>query len=225
MSCGGGSGDGGGGGEEPVDCVVSQFSDWTGGAWSQCVNNTQSRTETRTRTILTQPANGGLACPALTETRTATQSCTVTPGSGLDSRPNNMACVAPARTTGSSTLTMPRAFPNLTFFKPVAMVQAPGDNSRWFVLEQNGIIRVFANNESVTTSQVFLDIEDRVLELSQGESGLLGLAFHPNWPTNNHVYVNYTLPPLGAIRSITSEFTSPDGGLTLNPNSTIHEVP
>ena len=35
LSCGGSSGDGGGGGQEPVDCVVSAFSDWTGGAWSR----------------------------------------------------------------------------------------------------------------------------------------------------------------------------------------------
>jgi len=218
MSCGGGSGGDGGGGA-PVDCVVSQFSDWTGGAWSQCVNNSQSRQETRTRTILTPPANGGLACPTLTETRTETRSCTTNPASGLDARPSNMACVAPARTTGSSTLTMPRAFPNLTFEEPVAMKQAPGDNSRWFVVEQNGIIRVFANNESTTTSQVFLNITDRVLQLGQSEAGLLGLAFHPNFATNGRVYVNYTQPPLGSLRSITSEFTSPDGGLTLNPNS------
>lgn len=47
----------------PVDCVVSEW-----GAWGACTNGTR----TRTRTIVTQPANGGAACPPLTET----QSCT-----------------------------------------------------------------------------------------------------------------------------------------------------
>jgi hypothetical protein len=63
----------------PVDCVVSAWSAWTGGTWSACVNGAQTRQETRTRTVLTQPANGGAACPALTEPRTATQPCIVTP--------------------------------------------------------------------------------------------------------------------------------------------------
>lgn len=59
----------------PVDCVVSAFSAWTGGAWGACTSGSQTRAETRTRTITTQPANGGAACPALTESRTATQAC------------------------------------------------------------------------------------------------------------------------------------------------------
>lgn len=44
----------------PVDCVVSDWSDW-----SECVEGTQ----TRTRTIITSPEHGGMACPVLTETR------------------------------------------------------------------------------------------------------------------------------------------------------------
>ena len=37
-----------------------------------------------------------------------------------------------------------------------------------------------------------MDIDDRVFQLSQTEAGMLGLAFHPNFPTNNRVYVNYS---------------------------------
>ena len=53
------------------------------GQWSTCTAGSQSRTESRTFTVTQQPANGGTACPdPLTQTRTATQSCTVTqPGS------------------------------------------------------------------------------------------------------------------------------------------------
>jgi hypothetical protein len=65
---------------QPVDCVVSAWSAWQPtSSWSTCTNGAQSRTEQRTRTILTQPSGGGLACPALTETRTVTQSCTSSP--------------------------------------------------------------------------------------------------------------------------------------------------
>lgn len=62
-----------------VDCVVSDWTMQSATNWSSCVNSTQTRTETWTRTITTQPANGGAACPALTETRTGSQSCTSPP--------------------------------------------------------------------------------------------------------------------------------------------------
>jgi len=81
-------------------------------------------------------------------------------GSGLDVRPNNQTCLAPDRTAASSTVSTPRAFSNLIFASPVAMMQAPSDSSRWFLVEQQGLIRVFNNNPAVTQAQVgtFLDI-------------------------------------------------------------------
>jgi len=111
-----------------------------------------------------------------------------------------------------------QVFPSLpAFTEPVQMLQAPGDNSRWFVLEKPGIIRVFdATNPNVATTQVFLDIRSRVVQLGQCECGLLGLAFHPDFPANRRVYINYNDPQ---FRSITSEFMTPDGGLTLDPAS------
>lgn len=61
-----------------VSCQVSSWSDWQATtAWSACVNDRRTRSEQRTRSILTPPSNGGQACPALTETRTASQSCSV----------------------------------------------------------------------------------------------------------------------------------------------------
>ncbi len=97
------------------------------------------------------------------------------------------------------------------------MLQAPGDATRWFVLEQAGLVRAFANNAAVNATQAFLDIRGRVF--NSGEAGLLGMALHPNFATNGRAYVNYSASVGGSIRSVTSEFTSPDGGLTLNPNS------
>ena len=64
-----------------------------------------------------------------------------------------------------------------------------GDGSgRLFILEQDGLIRIFQNGNLLATS--FLDIRDRVL--SGGERGLLGLAFHPQYAQNGYFYVNYT---------------------------------
>jgi uncharacterized repeat protein (TIGR03806 family) len=45
------------------------------------------------------------------------------------------------------------------------------------------------------------------------------LAFHPDFPADPRAFVNYIRNNGGQLQSITSEFTSPDNGLTLNPNS------
>ena len=58
-----------------VDCVVSAWSFQSAPEWSTCTGGQQSRTETWARTVITQPSHGGAACPALTEQRVATQSC------------------------------------------------------------------------------------------------------------------------------------------------------
>lgn len=83
----------------PVNCTVSPWSAWSGGAWSVCVNGSQTRQETRTRTVVTQPANGGLACPALTETRTASQACSATTGAAT------LSWTPPTRRTNGTALT------------------------------------------------------------------------------------------------------------------------
>lgn len=61
--------------QPPVDCVVSPWGPPTDPAWLGCTDARQTRAVIRTRSIVTQPANGGLACPALTETTTETRTC------------------------------------------------------------------------------------------------------------------------------------------------------
>jgi glucose/arabinose dehydrogenase len=109
-----------------------------------------------------------------------------------------------------------RVFQNLTFTMPVAMLQAPNDSTRWFVVEQGGRAHVFDNDAGVPGSSTFVDITGRVA--SGGEMGLLGMAFHPDFPTNPRVYLSYTNATAGRVSRI-SEFTSVDNGLTLDPSS------
>lgn len=83
------------------------------------------------------------------------------------------------------------AFPGLSFNRPVDL-QFPNDNSnRLFVVEQQGIIYSFSNDESENIKTVFLDIQDRV-DNTGSEEGLLGLAFHPDYQNNGYFYVDYT---------------------------------
>jgi glucose/arabinose dehydrogenase len=77
---------------------------------------------------------------------------------------------------------------------PVYVTSAHDNSNRLFVVEQPGTIRVLASGASATT--LFLDITSKVL--FNGEQGLLGLAFHPQFATNGRFFVNYTRVPDGA---------------------------
>ncbi len=106
------------------------------------------------------------------------------------------------------------AFPSLSFNQPTVLKQAPGDASRWFVAEKQGRILVFANNPGSSSPEPFLDITAQTA--APGEGGLLGFAFHPNFPVTPEVYVSYTRT---GLVSYVSRFTSTDSGQTLNPAS------
>ena len=75
-----------------------------------------------------------------------------------------------------------------SFNNPVEIKHAGDD--RLFIVEQSGIIKILNSNETIN-SNPFLDIEDKV-STNANERGLLGLAFHPNYPSNPYFFVNYT---------------------------------
>ncbi|HWB80881.1 MAG TPA: PQQ-dependent sugar dehydrogenase [Nannocystaceae bacterium] len=72
---------------------------------------------------------------------------------------------------------------------PLFALGAPNEPDRLFVLEQGGTIVMFEPGSDVRVEPPILDIGD---VLSGGERGLLGLAFHPNFPDDPRIYVNYT---------------------------------
>jgi glucose/arabinose dehydrogenase len=117
-------------------------------------------------------------------------------------------------------LAVQRVFPNLTFTAAHSLLRVPHDTSRWIVLQQDGHIVSFADNQSVTTTSMVLDITDRVV--FRNVHGLLGAAFHPNFPTDPRAWVAYThetSPGSGVILMRVSEFTTADNGATLDPAS------
>ena len=128
--------------------------------------------------------------------------------SGLDTRPSNLTCVAPPRTVGSSTMTITEVF-NEGLSQAVAAMQAPGDNNRWYIVEAGGRIMTFTFSDPNPT--VFLDVSSRLDTDGDQEAGLLGLAFHPSFATNNKLYVFYSGAPTSGsynIQSRIAEFTA-----------------
>ena len=140
---------------------------------------------------------------------------------GIDARPANPTCVARPRPSPTAGVAVMPVFTLLKFAAPVALRQAPGDDSRWYVVEKAGDVRVFDNNPAVATSSLFIDIHTKV-NSSYNETGLLGMAFHPNYATNHQVFLFYSAfgsaSPVNAVSTL-SRFTSNDGGKTLDPAS------
>jgi len=125
--------------------------------------------------------------------------------------------VAPARPQpGTGTLQAARVFPNLAGINlPVGLYQAPGDSARWFVIEQqSGLVKAFANNASVSATTTILDLSGKIQIGS--ELGLLGLAFHPNWPTTPQAFVYYSVAGTNPVHNRISRFTSSNGGSSLD---------
>ena len=81
------------------------------------------------------------------------------------------------------------ALGTMTFTAPLAIVSAPGETNRLFIIEQPGRIIVITNLASPTRT-VFMDLTSRVHY--GGEEGMLGLALHPGYLTNRYFFVDYT---------------------------------
>lgn len=89
-----------------------------------------------------------------------------------------------------ATVTTEDPFPTTpAFTEPTKLLQAPGDGSRWFVLEKTGRVKVF-NTATPATVTTWLDFSAKVNTDSEG--GMLGLAFHPLYPARREVFVAYT---------------------------------
>lgn len=88
--------------------------------------------------------------------------------------------------------------PQLRFLEPVSGFDDPvditgsGDNSdRLFIVEQAGLILIYDQANEVVLTDTFLNITS-IVQRNRSERGLLGLAFHPEFASNGHFFVNYT---------------------------------
>jgi glucose/arabinose dehydrogenase len=115
-------------------------------------------------------------------------------------------------------LAVQRVYDKLTLSSAHSLLRVPHDANRWIVVQQDGHVLSFLDNPNVSTTTNVLDITDRVV--FRNVHGLLGLAFHPNFPMDPRAWVAYThetSPDVIVLR--VSEFQTTDNGLTLNPAS------
>jgi glucose/arabinose dehydrogenase len=118
-----------------------------------------------------------------------------------------------------SSVFLSQVLPGVSLTNPVALLQAPGSALRWYAVEQQGIVKTFSGIVGTTDNDVdiFIDISGRV---SSGgplsETGLLGMAFHPDYSNNGEVFLSYTR---GGPVSYVSRFRSMDDGVTLDDAS------
>ncbi len=144
---------------------------------------------------------------------------------GLDTRPTNTTCVAQDRPVLDTGVTLQPQWEGIDFEAPMFMLQAPGDNDRWYVVQRGGTVRTFAQD---ATSNAQVRTFATVTVDGRGEGGLLGMAFHPAWPTTPEIYLSYTRAKAGGdpapvctgtpthdLTSIISRLRSSDAGQTV----------
>ncbi len=74
-------------------------------------------------------------------------------------------------------------------FSSPLYVTAPEGDSRLFVVERGGRVRLVVNDNVVGT---YLDVGSLLPASPGSEQGLLGMAFHPNFASNGLLYLAYT---------------------------------
>ena len=106
---------------------------------------------------------------------------------------------------------------------PVYVTSPPGDTDRLFVVEQRAENNPALSNASFARIKIvdpitgdvnatpFLEIDDA--NRNNGEGGLLGLAFHPDYATNGRFFINMTdnnSPGVTHIREYQVSASNPD---------------
>ena len=93
------------------------------------------------------------------------------------------------------------------FNAPIALAHPPGETNQLFIAERAGRIRVITDlSQNTIQSEYVLDLSSLRSVTTNGENGLLGLAFHPRFSETKRVFVFYTHNLRGIRRNRVSSF-------------------
>lgn len=169
-------------------------------------NYLQDLTQTQTLTGLA-PGSYNVAATAVTSGNT-----TYTPSPASQSAVVSAGATANATVAyGSPALTLALSTVATNLDNPTWLSAPPGD-TRLFVTERAGRVRIIQNGAVLSTP--FLDISARVL--TEGEGGLLSLAFDPQYARNGYVYLYYTDPQRNIV---VERFTTGSSANIADPTS------
>jgi uncharacterized repeat protein (TIGR03806 family) len=145
---------------------------------------------------------------------------------GMTSRPTLQGLTFPDLPPATNTIKVDRVFPQIRLYGGLLYIAtAPGDDSTMYAITKSGLVYQFPNSQSADGSQMktVLDISSKTL--TDGEQGLLGLAFDPQFASNKFFYLYYAIST-GAHRTRLSRFTLSAGpkitGLT---EKVLYELP
>lgn len=111
------------------------------------------------------------------------------------------------------------AFGGEAFVSPLKLIQHATIDDRFYVLEQRGTVVTLLQSAPAVTRSEAIDLRDSLSLVSGPESGLLSMAFDPDFDTNAEVFFSYTETAGAGFDSVLGRFTTPDLGLTFTPAS------
>lgn len=92
------------------------------------------------------------------------------------------------------------------------MAQAPGDPNRIYIANKTGLVRTYNLSTGMLEPEILLNLLDYSLD-TEGDGGLLGMAFHPDFQNNGKFYVTVTTDNGGIV----VDPGTPPQGPTLSP--------
>lgn len=116
------------------------------------------------------------------------------------------------------------------FANPLGVEFAPGDTETPYVVDQMGVVSDVGPDG--VREEPFLDVRDRLVDLSgYEERGLLGLAFHPDFETDDRVFARYSAPSTADAPSnyshtfVLSSFRVTEGSADPDSETRLLELP
>jgi glucose/arabinose dehydrogenase len=125
--------------------------------------------------------------------------------------------VAASQAWAQPQIALQPVFGESTFDRPLALKQAPGDDTRFYVIEQPGRVLVL-DGLSDDTPDVVLDIR-RQVEDGPNEAGLLGMAFDPRFAETSRVFLSYTRRGNQGLESVVTSANMAVDGRSIDPAS------
>ncbi len=89
---------------------------------------------------------------------------------------------------------------------PVGVFAPPGDTDRLFIVEQAGLIKILDLTTETVLPTPYLNVTG--ITSGGGETGLLSMAFHPDWETDTRFFIYYTRVQGGTDPTVVAEFTA-----------------